>query len=189
MREPRARTSRVGDPASCGRHVLAIALASACGEAAERTDALEMSPAPRDARAAAPADGAPPMSMDAGDAAPTRDAAAANRCANELLPAGVSDQTIEVGGHRCHRALHGWRFDAAQWLSHDDPFPRRRRQLRALAAAEPVPGHARRHGRRCLTYDRWAAGVEVTLCTTVDGGHATGDAVRGYAMFERHALP
>lgn len=41
----------------------------------------------------------------------------------------------------------------------------------------------------CQTYDSCDAGVEVTLCTTTGGGHSTGDAEGGWAMFERQAMP
>jgi len=41
----------------------------------------------------------------------------------------------------------------------------------------------------CQTYSTCAGGAEVTLCTAVGGGHATGDARTGWTTLARHALP
>jgi polyhydroxybutyrate depolymerase len=41
----------------------------------------------------------------------------------------------------------------------------------------------------CSTYSQCRDGVEVTLCTAQGGGHVTGDATKGWAFFERHAMP
>ena len=41
----------------------------------------------------------------------------------------------------------------------------------------------------CQTYSTCAGGAEVTLCTAVGGGHATGDARTGWNTLSRHALP
>lgn len=41
----------------------------------------------------------------------------------------------------------------------------------------------------CQIYSTCSAGVEVTLCTTVGGGHVTGDARIGWDTMKRHAMP
>ncbi|HVU01408.1 MAG TPA: PHB depolymerase family esterase [Polyangiaceae bacterium] len=44
-------------------------------------------------------------------------------------------------------------------------------------------------GNGCSTYSQCDAGVEVTLCTAVGGGHVTGDAHVGWEMLKRHPMP
>lgn len=41
----------------------------------------------------------------------------------------------------------------------------------------------------CQTYTKCKGGVEVTLCTTKDGGNAAGDPNIGWDMLSRHPMP
>ncbi len=41
----------------------------------------------------------------------------------------------------------------------------------------------------CTTYTQCKAGVEVTLCTSVGGGHVTGNPQIGWAMLKAHPMP
>ena len=44
-------------------------------------------------------------------------------------------------------------------------------------------------GNGCMTYSKCDAGVQVTLCTAVGGGHVTGDPKLGWAMMKAHPMP